>query len=1094
MSNLSIKELENLLKAIDQEDVLKKMTPRSQNVQYLRLMERMRQGKDDWSKLQVDMKNFENNELFNTQLRKKITLVRLFKCVDFASDEASKALALKDLNENVLRVRFNFAKPRDVKTGKLGLEIHSDSEETSTKEQTMMNLPNSLLDQFLKNPNYNAFNKLNPLKCLESLDFSILITDRLTDFALIRAVLRNLRNFKNSICRMTNMKSFLEFLMMFESEKFIDLNTMLNTFFDYLPLSWLESFLKLPKWQNSEELVDAYINKNILNLEDIESEDKEFETMQQIKELYKKQSHLKYKYMIADLNNKMLLQLIDKNEFPEELFREYLDQLPPKVIVNDRIRYAENVRTLHNKNKKISNQYQSNINQSDSGRIVDAFLRHYLSKNTSIDAWTHLFCSSYLQKIFMEVKLLKGEYPEGFENVLSESLVKQLTEKTVFELLKKNKKTFKQNEKIELSVNLKNIETVRVKVFQVNIEQTLLENENINFAKMDLLGLIAKEEYTFNYNKDPLVQWIEKYTFQSIQDETRGVFIVDFTAGRNSSRAVIIKGQLTLLSEIQKLGTLCVILDEDQKICTGSKTGIYIKGTFYPTDESGLIHLPNNDSSLSGKVLITHEQFAVTSNVQVETPEIKMNMEMIYNAEEFRAGNEVNLLLIPRLSIFDETMSLNNISNPNLKIRLESELGNPKTFEFNKEHNNSLVLSEGRFSQVKFTFPPKTVKMEVEFEGKVKLHGKETKTVTFSKNIDFELPSQKPVEQIYLTYEDKKGYIAKIRGRNGELVKGKDFNLSMQRPYLKNTNQKIMMSTNQHGEKVLGQMENTLSFNINMNRIEVRREMSNNNEYYYPEKLTMLKGEGVKLPIEDNSQFYLFKLPDNGNILEDMTETCKPIFKDGSVTVSNLKEGLYEIKLGKNSNEKMQLKVLKGKRFNIQNRRFIKTANCITQLPKDLEIWRLQHNQDGSVNIIEGVVLQEGVQNKAGSVEVILVCQDSLDNKWNFDSSNHTNFTCKTQYIMPNKNRYMNNKQISEEILYVMRRKNQQDFMGNTLEKPTMLLKRHKVLETIQDNEDLKMSKEYGRGVDLLSEPYMNECYGSRANIEKYKLDNGKEY
>lgn len=58
-------------------------------------------------------------------------------------------------------------------------------------------------------------------------------------------------------------------------------------------------------------------------------------------------------------------------------------------------------------------------------------------------------------------------------------------------------------------------------------------------------------------------------------------------------------------------------------------------------------------------------------------------------------------------------------------------------------------------------------------------------------------------------------------------------------------------------------------------------------------------------------------------------------------------------------------------------------------------------------------------------------------------------------------NSFLSERKLADEIQYVLDRKNKEIFMGNTLEKPTMLLKRHYNKETIQLEEQLQMGRDF---------------------------------
>lgn len=73
--------------------------------------------------------------------------------------------------------------------------------------------------------------------------------------------------------------------------------------------------------------------------------------------------------------------------------------------------------------------------------------------------------------------------------------------------------------------------------------------------------------------------------------------------------------------------------------------------------------------------------------------------------------------------------------------------------------------------------------------------------------------------------------------------------------------------------------------------------------------------------------------------------------------------------------------------------------------------------------------------------------------------------TSETFNLVANSNVFLSEKSLGDEIKYVLERKRKNTFMGNTLEKPSSLLKRHFVRETNQDQEQLKTEKDYGESL-----------------------------
>ena len=71
---------------------------------------------------------------------------------------------------------------------------------------------------------------------------------------------------------------------------------------------------------------------------------------------------------------------------------------------------------------------------------------------------------------------------------------------------------------------------------------------------MNLDGLIATKESTHTFNDNPIVKKLRSFKFEQITQAKRGIFIIEFIGNGISSRAIIKKGRLKLLSEFHHAG------------------------------------------------------------------------------------------------------------------------------------------------------------------------------------------------------------------------------------------------------------------------------------------------------------------------------------------------------------------------------------------------------------------------------------------------------------------------------------------------------------------------------------------------------------
>lgn len=95
-------------------------------------------------------------------------------------------------------------------------------------------------------------------------------------------------------------------------------------------------------------------------------------------------------------------------------------------------------------------------------------------------------------------------------------------------------------------MELKNINQLTIKVFEVCTENYLLKNFSPVTDSINLDGLIASEQTEHIFNHPPVVKTVKEFTFDKITAKDKGVFIIEFIGNGITSRAIIRKGRLVL--------------------------------------------------------------------------------------------------------------------------------------------------------------------------------------------------------------------------------------------------------------------------------------------------------------------------------------------------------------------------------------------------------------------------------------------------------------------------------------------------------------------------------------------------------------------
>lgn len=1093
MSKLTLKELEGYLVSEDLEDFFSKMPPRSESVSYLKLMTRLHTPDVSFEDFKKVSEEFIKNKKYSQNLKKKVKIILTFKKLERAQENPIETKkVLNDLNSQLFNFNFSYKKPKQVETENIALDTFGEDNYKQLEEQKLLHEHLDLVKELNENLTYSTFSKVDPDHFFRNFNMGAVDLSSLCDQLFNSFVEKAFEGFGLSY------KGMRQFLLNFAKLSVKKLSHVKYYFLNQVhkyPLAWLEDVIQVGEWKSDETFLKAYIAKKF-KVMSMESEDISLEQLESIKE-FAGDLDPKFNLMKKYCDFQILKKKLDRGSPDKEAFKKYLENPLFEKTTSDSTRFEYQVQT----EMKMSNQKRLKIKTeknilpgswvSGHESVVDQHLEAFFKAGDGVDEWTPYLNEKYLKRLFFRVNLCKGELPEGFDEILSEEEVKALTNKKNLEFIDGNKKRFLKGDKVEMRLKLKNIQELKIKIFQINIESALLENQDIDFAKMDLLGLVAREELSYTYNRPPLEVWEESFHFDSMDTIERGVFIVDFITGRVSSRAVIHKGSLGLIYEKQKLGTLCWILDENKKVCTGSRTGVYIGRKFFASDKQGQIHVPFNISSKPSQVIACHENFAVTASLEVRDPQLNLLLEILFNSEQLRAGHRTSFFLVPDLTLFNKPLSMENLVDPKLVVNLSGELGNRKRIEIPKKDLN---LRNGKFFEVSLNFLPKTTSISFNLSGRVALHNKEERALSVTKSLSFLPSTSRPLEQVYLTGGSEQGrFCVQVRGRNGELRKNQEFDLNLTRRGPRTKGKSGILNVNSEGVKELGKLEKVERVQVNLtSRITKPKTYVQDTQTEYSSKVLMTCNDQLRIPVFDPTGVRVFKCLideqqlqvssgwNDKNILSENNELVEKS-GDNEVSLSNLEEGAYLMMIPNKTRRNpdfIGIRVIEGKRFSLFGKSFVEWKNSYIHTPSDTRFTLLMAQNEATNNSEHVCILTGGLEQNSGKktfaeddapkkqgpeAQTLFVCSNFLNHEnhgllnGNQTGLHHRSFDQSFSQSFSNNN-YFSNKMLDEEIIYVLQRRKMPEFMGNTLDKPSMLLKRKKVQATT--NENLQLQKE----------------------------------
>ena len=519
--------------------------------------------------------------------------------------------------------------------------------------------------------------------------------------------------------------------------------------------------------------------------------------------------------------------------------------------------------------------------------------------------------------------------------------------------------------------------------------------------------------------------------------------MIDFIGNELVSRIVIKKGYFSLIYKNNNLGHIVYILDENQNILKGENTGIWIENKFYKSNlENGSIFIPFNPNlKYFFTVIVKHENFCELNGIDFNDIN-SYNLEgmFIFNRESILIGNNLKVLFRPFL--YNNKIKVNDLSilkKPLIEVNLIKKENNQ---EIPIKYNFDVTDDISNKEEIEIEFPIPTNLISMEFNFKTEITNILNEKQNFNVMKSFKIEREYDFEPFLLINKDDE-YIIQLLGKNGEIKKKCEINILFNR-FLEKSYSQTFESDNE-GKIYLGKLkeDNIKSIEISYNYIY----LINSDKFNSIETIEILEGQEIILPIEKNDMIFLCS-----NFFEkNLTDKIKINSEDNEHFFINfgkdLLEGKYKLIINQNN---IVINIYKGKKWEndfLVTDKFIIESNEKNSIKNFISKVEYKNNE----LLIKLNKKNNNVRLHLNANQFFPVFYDEnlkYYSKLFISEINKGNDSKKFSLNNNFKNSYLNDKILNEEIQYVLDRKLISSKLGNSLEKPSLLLKPQKIKET----------------------------------------------
>lgn len=763
-----------------------------------------------------------------------------------------------------------------------------------------------------------------------------------------------------------------------------------------------------------------------------------------------------------------------------DLFRKYIKR--PLAVSN-----FQSKESMKAANKQTFESFWLNVHKAigpslewmNQDKLIESYLKVlFETKESYLDLREHLD-EKKIGRVFCKAKIYKGEEVQSLHEHIKEEELQAIIQKKKLKIANSSPRLFSKDEEVKLSLKIKNVSQVLVRVFEISTENYYKSNWSEVPEDINLDGLLAQEETMIRNDAPPAKVLLKEFKLETISSRKRGFFIVEFVGGGLTTRAVIKKGFLSFVTHTTIPGLVFEVLDEEGTVLANTeetprlkRAGIYLEGIFYEANQHGkvLVPFPENSKELV-KALLISDGFSELIQVSLPKRKLELKCSFVYDQETLVPENEAQFIIQPRLYLNDTLISLGFLKELSLLITSKNDLGVSKSQRMDNlqlAYDADLVVKQfidPRMCTLAFKLSGKSPDSFQEKESKMAIEdqGDSSEVLLVERSLEIDLKQEDSSLYSMHLRRGSDGYRLFILGRNGEPLTNTSVSLLLKiREF--NENQEAALMTDENGAVFLGEMRDVRELHASFGVAPEQKskiwflEDPSENKFSIKEKITITKGEKLVLEhLEGGLSPEHYKLVqvimEPFSVIHNLfSKVCLDPLNEKKILIDDLEIGQY-IFTYKGLNKSIRINVVEGVHWNNFKNFIISNGLIVQEKLTKSELAILSVDFNGKK--VKLKVHSEHPESTKVHFFLKNFVERNSEEKLEAIRSQIQKRKKEKNQFSPKENVFLAKKVLSEEICYILERRTQKRIPGNTLEKPKMLLKRAFVKETKMEKEQL---------------------------------------
>ena len=538
--------------------------------------------------------------------------------------------------------------------------------------------------------------------------------------------------------------------------------------------------------------------------------------------------------------------------------------------------------------------------------LVRSYFHHFFVAESSTKPYEPFISDTYLRHNLAETKIVNGlGEPEQWYSLLPPDRYQALKDRIDLDFAPTNPKFIAADGPVSLDLDVKNVSTLIVRVFEINTKNYYREHQREVNADINLDGMVANNEQTFDYTEPPLRRVRRHFDFPTLTKP--GVYVVDFIGNGMNSRVVVRKGQLHHLVQTTTTGQVFTVLDETNELVKDAS--IWLAGRDYLPDEDGKVFIPFSTDPGRQPIILSRGDFSSLAFFQHQGENYQFAAGIYVDRESLLKRTVVPVVVRPGLYLNGSPVGIADLEDVRLTISSVDHDGVSTTKEV-----KDFELFEDRESIYEFQVPPRLAQLTFVLQAKIQ-------SLSQSKKIDLQVADSYQLNEIDKTEKVADLYFAKMndtyvvesRGKSGEARPDRPIVLSLQHRDF-SFPMTATVQTDHTGTVVLGKLDGITSVTATDPEGTAHTWPLTHDEFSYHQSIHAAVGDAIDIPYMGSSDK---PLRDELSLLELRGDTYVAdrfdaiAIQRGMLRLEGLPRGDYDLLL-KDRGQKIRVRVADG--------------------------------------------------------------------------------------------------------------------------------------------------------------------------------------